>query len=134
MSVPAGAAFSFAMSALIGVAASFAGLYVFGLLVGALPNPPRWIAAHPALYVPALRTLIWLPIVVLCAFLISRLARSKAVAFGIVAGLFGACALLFQAYASGYSALSLGAGVWVELALLLIALPLACVIWRPRVA
>jgi hypothetical protein len=67
------------VSACLGFVASFVGLYLFGLAVGTLPTPPKWIAQFPRLYVPGLRFLIWLPIIGACSLAIARLTRSNSV-------------------------------------------------------
>src|SRR6266581_6596550 len=114
-------------SVVLGVLVAFGGLYAFGVTVGTLPTPPRWITAHPSIYVPVLRFLVWLPLIVLCAFLVARLARSRAVGFGVVAGVGGLVALLAQLhaseYANGLSVAALGVTYWVEVALLVAVLP-----------
>ena len=124
-------------SAFLGVLVAFGGLYAFGAAVGSLPTPPGWITLHPSIYVPVLRFVVWLPLIVLCAFLVGRLARSRAVGFGVVAGVCGLIALLAQLraseYANGLSLAVLGASYWVEVALLVAVLPLLCALWRPRV-
>ena len=124
-------------SAFLGVLVAFGGLYAFGVTVGTLPTPPRWITSYPSIYVPVLRFLVWLPLIVLCAFLVARLARSRAVGFGVVAGVGGLIALLAQLhaseYASGLSLATLAASYWVEVALLVAVLPLLSGLWGPRV-
>jgi len=124
-------------SVFLGVLVAFGGLYAFGVAIGTLPTPPRWITSHPSIYIPALRVLVWLPLVVLCAFLVARLARSRAIGFGVIAGVGGFVALLAQLraseYANGLSLPALASTYWVEVALLVAVLPLLCALWRPRV-
>lgn len=117
-------------SVFLGALSAFGGLYAFGVAVGTLPTPPHWITTVPNVYVPALRFLVWLPVVALCAFLITRVARSKVVALGVVAGLSGLFVLLVQlrssAYSNGLSITALIATYWVEVALLLAGVPILC--------
>jgi uncharacterized membrane protein AbrB (regulator of aidB expression) len=136
MSGPSRVSTNLLVSALVGIAASYAGLYLFGWLVGTLPNPPRWVSEHAILYVYSLRLVVWLPIVLLCALIVSRTARSKSAVFGVIAGGIAMFALLAQLFtiddARDYTFGYVATTYWLELVLVAGLIPLVSVLWRPR--
>jgi hypothetical protein len=126
--------YSLSICVVAGALVPMVGFTMLGLIVGSPLPVPSWLIHQPM----ALFALVWLVPVLACAFVVARVAKSKAAPCGILAGLTSAIALVFTAltseYSQGDSVVDMFSYLWPALALSLGLLPMASFLWARDVA
>jgi hypothetical protein len=139
MKLPLKPTFAFIVCGTLGVGTMALGSYLFVLILGLPFDGPEWAYRPPYLFFPLLRLLVFVPLAVAAAYLIARFAQSRVTLLSALAGASaigsGLIYLLLTCQdCRSFSATQTALIFWPEAIPLLILLPIACGVWKRRMA